>query len=161
MKKYIFSLVLGLGALVFIGCDSESGNSIEKRQQAQQTLQAVQSVGMPAISKFTEKKNLKMILELRDNPELHTYTYTKNLNGDMKKLCDSIGFPIPYATQYTNPETTVSDISSASVIPQADPTGLYSPTSAEGSYVMCLNPNGKISPVYVEERLIAAPFPLK
>jgi hypothetical protein len=46
-------------------------------------------------------------------------------------------------------------------IPQADPNGLFSPASAEGTWVLCKVP-GKddVKPVYIEDRVTVSPFPL-
>ena len=53
-------------------------------------------VGLPNIVNFYEKKTLKKILEMRDNPKLINYFYTENKavlgNGYMKGKC--IGFGI-------------------------------------------------------------------
>ena len=45
-------------------------------------------------------------------------------------------------------------------MPQADPNGLFSPESAEGTWVLCSDPsgNGETRPVYVEPRIIVSPF---
>lgn len=164
MKRiYLFFMALTL-AMFFAGCDvQETGEELQAKQQAEQTKIAVQSSGMPAITNFTEKKNMKMILEMRDNQGLRTYTYMRDMNGNMHQLCDSVGYPIPYSTQYTNPQY-IADKGNGygyAIIPQADPNGLYSPESAEGSYVMCLNPKDKqLTPVYVEERLITSTYKL-
>jgi hypothetical protein len=124
--------------------------------------EAAAQTGMPAIANFRERKLLKDIIELRDQNGLVTYTYVWNeFNGKMVFFCDSIGYGIPYATQYTSPEKMVGYNSAPAVVPQADPNGLFSPASAEGTWVMCKNPNGKeVRPVYVEPRIIVSPFPL-
>jgi hypothetical protein len=124
-------------------------------------MRAVQTVGMPAITNFAEKQQYRDILEMRDK-SLPTYTYLADMNGHLHFLCNSIGFGIPYATQYTNPMQSGN-------MPQADPNGLYSPASAEGTWVLCLDPRtgkakrdarGKIEPVYIEPRITVAPFEL-
>lgn len=163
--KRVYFLIFALATLLSLaGCDmQESGEQLQARQQAEQTKMAVQSTGMPAITNFTEKKNMKMILEMRDNPGLRTYTYMRDMHGGMHKLCNSIGYPIPYSTQYTNPQHIEEQGNGYgyAILPMADPNGLYSPESAEGSYVMCLNPKDKqLTPVYVEERLITSPYEL-
>lgn len=133
-----------------------------RRQQEQLSRQAAQQVGMPAISKFQEKRMLKMILELRDT-EIKTTTYIVDMNGKLHKFCSSIGFGFPYATQFTNPmKETYTGREGITTIPQADPNGLFSPGSADGTWVMCLNPETKgISPVYVEPRIVVSPFEIK
>jgi hypothetical protein len=46
-------------------------------------------------------------------------------------------------------------------LPQADPNGLFSPASAEGTWVLLKDPNGKETrPVYIEPRIIVSPFKL-
>lgn len=162
MKKVLALAVLA--AVMFSGCQvEESGEELQARQQKEQTKIAAQSTGMPAITHFTEKKNLKMILEMRDNPKLRTHTYMRDMNGKLHKLCDSFGYPIPYSTQYTNPQfVEYEGANYSTVLAQADPNGLYSPSSAEGSYVMCLSPETQeLTPVYVEERLITSTYELK
>jgi hypothetical protein len=47
-------------------------------------------------------------------------------------------------------------------LPQADPNGLFSPASAEGTWILMKDPNGKeVKPVYIEPRIIVSPFKLK
>ena len=103
---------------------------------------------------------MKDILELRDQ-NTPTTTYIVDLNGNRHKLCDSIGFGLPYATQYTNPQRISGDGHGYVTLPQADPNGLYSPASAEGTWVLCVNPKTKkAAPLYIEPRIIVSPFPL-
>jgi hypothetical protein len=43
----------------------------------------------------------------------------------------------------------------------ADPNGLYTPASADGTWVLCLNPHTKhLEPQYVEPRVIVSTYPL-
>ena len=91
-----------------------------------------------------------------------TYTYIVDLNGKTHKLCDSLGYGLPYATQYTNPQMLQETFGGHwNVLPQADPNGLFSPVSAEGTWVMCLNPKTKkAEPQYIEPRIITTTYPL-
>ncbi|TRZ51548.1 hypothetical protein D4R99_04240 [bacterium] len=162
MKKKILSLlVVGL-TLFLIACEPPSSDEIQRQQQETILKEGTSSVGMPAIKNFRERKILKDILELRDQDGLVTYTYLFNeLNGNLIFLCDSIGYGIPYATQYTNPQKIDHSYSAYQVLPQADPNGLFSPASAEGTWVLCKNPNGKdVAPLYIEPKIIVSPFPL-
>ena len=115
----------------------------------------------PAITNFAEKRMFKDILELRDQMK-PTYTYIIDMNGKPHKICDSLGYGLPYATQYTNPMRVSGGGSAGYVaIPQADPNGLYSPSSADGTWVMCLNPKTKkAEPQYIEPRIITTTYPL-
>lgn len=148
------------------GCQDGTPNSdqIQHAQQEKLNREAVSQVGMPAISTFTEKRNLKMIYELRDRADLTTYTYLVNeLKGSVgDKVCDSIGYGFPYATQFTNPDVIAYGRESLTTLPQADPNGLFSPASADGTWIMCKEPNStKVVPLYIEPKVIVSPFPLK
>ena len=51
------------------------------------------------------------------------------------------------------------DGGSVYVLPQADPHGLYSPTSADGTWILCVDgKTGKPSPVFMEPRVIVSPI---
>jgi hypothetical protein len=129
------------------GKDYRNSQQIERDNQEKILKNMAQSVGMPAIVNFSEKRMMKDILELRDKMQ-PTYTYLVGTNNQLTKICDSIGYGLPYATQYTNPSL-------------ADPNGLYAPASADGTWVQCINPNTKkVQPMYIEPRIVVSPYPL-
>ena len=159
------TIAVALCALVSAcGPVTQSSDNIQNQQQERLSKQSVQAVGLPAIVNFQEKRILKDILELRDQPNLVTYTYITDMGGHLHKVCDSIGYGVPYATQYTSPQKLVSAYSSDHgrvPMPQADPNGLFSPPQADGTWVLCRVP-GKddVKPVYIEPHIITSPFPL-
>ena len=161
MNKFLLVLPF-VAALTACGPQTESSTQIERRKQEELSLQAVQSVGMPAITNFAEKRMFKDILELRDR-SVPTTTYLVGMNNQLTKLCDSVGYGLPYATQYTNPMRVGGDGTHGYVtLPQADPNGLYSPSSAEGTWVLCVDhKDGKAKPIYVEPRVIVSPIALQ
>lgn len=156
--------VVGLLAIctIMTACEEEkSSDAIQRQGQERLSKAAAMQVGMPAIVNFQEKRILKNILELRDT-EVRTITYTQDMSGRLHKLCDSAGYGIPYATQYTNPQRVYEDGHGTVAIPQADPNGLFSPASADGTWVLCYNKGAKkMSPVYVEPHIIVSPFALE
>lgn len=160
-------ILIAMAALTVSGCDPqpESSDTKMRRQQEQLSNEAASQVGMPAIVNFQEKRMMKMILELRDQT-ITTVTYIVDFNGKLHKVCDSIGYGLPYATQYTNPQKPIYyGQGGVGTIAQADPNGLFSPASADGTWVMCLDPAGKpdekkVRPVFIEPRVITSPFPL-
>ena len=167
MNKTLMLTAVAACTLSLAACapSMQSSDQIQNDKQEELSKQAVESVGLPAIKNFQEKRILKDILELRDSPNLVTYTYITDMNGRLHKLCDSIGYGVPYATQYTSPERLAGSWEIPSTgniaVPQADPNGLYSPASADGTWVLCKVP-GKdaVSPVFVEPRIITSTFPL-
>lgn len=160
MNKLILIACFALAA-----CGPQTKTSDRVQQEAQELILAegTSQTGMPAIKNFRERKLLKQILELRDQDGLVTYTYiVAEMTGKLIFLCNSIGYGIPAAMQYTNPQKIGASAHSYgyAVIPQADPNGLFSPSSAEGTWVMCADPadGSKTRPVYVEPRIVVTPF---
>ena len=154
MKRFLIVLFV---PLIFVaasggGCSADSEVSYKQEQMMKE---AIAQVDLPAITNWQEKKLMKMILELRDQENLQTYVYiVPEMTGKPVFLGRAIGYGIPYATQYTNP------LSSVNGRPQAEPNGLFMPDSAEGTWVMLIDPKGQPRPVYVEPRVIVSPFPL-
>ena len=160
MNKFLLVLPL---VTVLAACDQQpTSTQIERKKQEELSLQAVQQVGMPAITNFAEKRMMKDILELRDK-SAPTTTYLVGMNNQLTKLCDSVGYGLPYATQYTNPQRVTGDGTHGYVtLPQADPNGLYSPAAAEGTWILCVDhKDGKAKPLYVEPRVIVSPISLQ
>ena len=162
MNKFILGGFL-VGCLALSACDEQRPSADEVQQHAQEQIseQGNQSVGMPAITNFAEKRLMKTILEMRDDPKLTTFTYTQDMNGKLHKRCNSIGYGLPYATQYTNPQKPTYNTQAVAILPQADPNGLFSPASAAGTWVLCHDPKSdKLYPVYFEPDVIVSPFEL-
>ena len=168
MKKFIVGI---MGALLLVvtlnGCANQprvqNSDEIQRQQQEKLLREGTAQTGMPAIKNFRERKILKDILELRDQNGLVTYTYiVSEVTGKLIFLGETIGYGIPYATQYTNPQKLEWKTNHGwFTLPQADPNGLFSPASAEGTWVLMKDPNGtKVLPLYVEPRIIVSPFPL-
>lgn len=162
-------------ALPLAACQPDnSGAARETRQSLALSEQAAVIVGMPGIKNFTEKRQLKTIYELRDTANLVTYSYTIDMAGKRHKLCPttSVGFGIPYSTQFTAPKalryakpqypTGVDSVSTewrSYEAEQAEPNGLYMPQQSDGTWILCLHPNGKdLAPAYVEPRVVVYLF---
>jgi hypothetical protein len=161
MKPFIALASVAVLGVTLTGCIEESSDTKQRVQQERILQEGTAQTGMPAIKNFRERKLMKQIIEMRDQDGLVTYTYTvPETTGRPVFLCNSIGYGLPAAMQYTNPEKYAS--TSGVTLPQADPNGLYSPESAEGTWVMCTDPSGtgKTRPVYVEPRIIVSPFQL-
>ena len=167
-------LTLIFMAIALAGCNvtSRPKNSDEIQREQQESIlnEGTSQIGMPAIKNFRERKLYKDILELRDQDGLTTYTYiVAEMTGKLVFIGESIGYGIPYATQFTNPQKiecygsrpNEPGHSTWLAMPQADPNGLFAPASADGTWVLLKNPNGKqVRPVYIEPRVIVSPFPL-
>lgn len=160
MKTILSIAAIGILGATLVGCEETSSDGKQRNAQERILKEATAQTGMPAIKNFRERKLMKQIIEMRDQEGLVTYTYTfPEVTGIPVFLCNSVGYGLPAAMQYTNPEKYTSQ---GGTMPQADPNGLFSPESAEGTWVLCSDPsgNGKTEPVYVEPRIIVSPFKL-
>jgi hypothetical protein len=162
-RGFIYTLVLCC-IILLSGCDYQpSSDQIQQQQQEKILAQGTAEIGMPAIKNFREKKLLKAILEMRDQENLVTYTYIMAENtGKLIYLGETIGYGIPYATQFTSPEKADWHSSGGYIaLPQADPNGLFSPAEAEGTWILMKDPGSNdVKPIYVEPRVIVSPFKL-
>lgn len=150
------------------GCDDDTvkpkaDETIQRQQEALQQ-QAVAQTGLPGITNFTELKMVRHLYELRD-AAITTYTYIPDMQGRLWHLCDSIGYGIPYATQFSSPEKNVWTDGGGTHswvntnLPQSEPNGLFMPSEAAGTWVMC-GTKGGTEPVYIEPNVIVSPFKL-
>ena len=165
MKKviYVFGLLMVLSLTIMSCVDRKNSNNVLSAKQEQLMQEANRQVGMPNIVNFTQRKQLKMIQELCDQENLICYAYiVPEMTGKPVFLGKCIGFGIPYATQYTNPEKLAfMEWHDSPVIPQADPNGLFMPGSAEGTWLIMIDPKtSEPHPVYCEPRVLVSPFPL-
>jgi hypothetical protein len=158
MRKKI--LVLGLSLVMvsglLTGCEVDEGRQQEKEYQSNLIKQANDTVGMPEITNFYEKKMAKEILELRDDSNLICYAYTVNeMNGKYVYLGRCMGYGLPYSTQYTCPDSKIDGYEIT--LPQADPNGLYSSDSTAATWLYLINEEtGKAQITYCEPNLVVS-----
>lgn len=159
MKK----LLIFVGMIVLLaGCTvTQSSDDIQRQQQEVILKEGTQQTGMPDIHNFFERKLMKQILEKRDNPDLTTYAYTEAMDGRFVYIGRAIGYGLPYGTEYTNPQKVTvgrNQIDSGTgnvTIPQADPNGLFSPSSANATWLLIVDEKTNESKImYVEPNLI-------
>lgn len=182
MRKFTLLMILSfvlLSSFCLTGCnnrDLEQNSSDRKQAEATQTLlgEAQRQVGMPNIVNFQQRKMMKWIFELADRTDLVTYTYFKNeMTGQFVFVGKSIGFGVPFSAQFTNPERIwdlereggakekIGDNGEIQVMPQADPNGLFMPTSSSATWVIMINPlTGEPDPQYFEPEIVVVTEPM-
>lgn len=183
MNKLVFSVPL---LVVLAACNApiQSNDSKRAEAQEQQLNEASAQVAPPAIVNWNELRLFKAVMERRDQANLTTWTYTKNLDGKYTFVCESVGYGIPYNTRANNPmhyefvsTTTGGSWSSKNggyqlpngtwltgeyaLTPQAEPNGLFIPESAKGTWNTCKDPaTGKPDVTYQEEDVSVFPYRL-
>lgn len=164
MKKRTFGKLVVTVALcsVFLLGVSECDNKTDEKQRKQTeqlVSEAHRQVGMPNITSFQQRKTMKMIYEETDRENLIAYAYIKSdYNGKLTFIGKCIGYGVPFSAQYTNPERYYH---TGATLPQADPNGLFMPTSSSATWLLMIDPStGKPRPVYIEPEIVVSPFKL-
>ncbi len=116
MKKVIAFSLLIISLLLIACAPPPSSSDLTRDRQETSLREGAAEVGIPSIVNFRELKLAKDIYELRDQTGLVTYSYIENqiqsivpgltvLGGKLTFLCTSIGYPLPYAVQFSAPES--------------------------------------------------------
>ena len=156
MKKKMFAImaIFAMMICMLVGCGETEENQYTKELMNQ----AYDAVGFPDVSNYFERAQLKEIYELRDDPNLICYWYTKNdMSGKWIYQGKCIGYGIPYTTSMTASEslqkieTTVG--AEWEIVPLAEPNGLYASPSTSATWILSVNEDGDITPIYVESEI--------
>jgi len=168
MKNLKPLLILGAIALAVAACTSGNASSISNDQNVSNTqmnqYEKVQPV--PYFDSSAMRASLITILKAQTAPT-NTWSVEVALDGSAIFSCASIGYPIPATDELTNPQQVVdvntnpdgSAVWNNGVVEQADPNGVYGGDTA-GTYIMCVGPDGKTTPVYSEPNVTVFPFPV-
>lgn len=163
MRKIILLLfICSLFSCVEVEKTSDTNIQIESERLLNE---AARETGLPNITNFQQKKLMKMIYELCDKSDLicHAYLFSE-YSSKLIYLGKCIGFGIPFSAQYSNPEKSFRDPNSYNgtpslKMPQAEPNGLFMPTSSSATWLMMIDPEtNKPEPVYFEPEIIVSPF---
>ena len=155
------SIKATLLSFAFVACAADScdtANRIEGEKVDQQQTRYLANQPPPAFDWSMERYIYAELYKQR-NAAVHTYSYVINqFTGKIIRQCASIGFPISAATQLTNPLTVRN---STAVVAQAEPNGLFTPSTSRGTWVMCLAEDGNIQPEYWEADVAATVRPMQ
>ena len=153
MKKKMFAImaIFAMMICMLVGCGETEENQYTKELMNQ----AYDAVGFPDVSNYFERAQLKEIYELRDDPNLICYWYTKNdMSGKWIYQGKCIGYGIPYTTSMTASESLQRIDTTAGhqweIIPLAEPNGLYASPSTSATWILSVNEDGDITPICVE-----------
>lgn len=155
LTPFIFSALL---IIALAACDTGDQAATESVQVNSQQNTYSKSQPLHQYDYSPERDELQQIYDARMKV-VNTWTVIYSM-GRPIFVCPSKGYPIPYTTQLTNPDQVQG---TAAVVPQAEPNGLYTGTSA-ATWVLCIRtlPGGKteIDPVYSEPDAVAFPYPV-
>lgn len=178
-------LILLAAVTLLAACNTavQSNDAKIAQQQEQNLAEGDAQVPPPSIVHWNEKRLAKLIFEKRDQANLTTWTYTKNMGGKYTFVCESIGYGLPYNTRTNNPQhyefvtTRTGVVGNGSytatdsqgnpiwgehhIMEQPEPNGLFIPESAHGTWNICKDPvTGKPDVTYQEEDVAVFPYKL-
>lgn len=173
LSSVVFSGYVAVNFLTLSVLLSSCGNSAptadehQSQVTSQMQAEADRAVPAPTITNWSEKRMVKDLYELRDK-QGPTWTYMQSLDGRLICVGQSVGYGIPYAVQFTNPEKIINnkyDNNNNSAydgpFPQPEPNGLFMPSTAEGTWVQLWDKTTKTAQaVYIEPRVTVSPFRL-
>src|SRR6056297_841300 len=169
--KRVLALVLIVVMVGIVGCSStdtienKTSDQVQAEKAERVNKQKSLSVGEPSITNFYEANQVKEIYEKRDNAELLCYTYVKNIEGKFIYLGVSKGYGVNASIQFSNPVKVVdmedfpnvpdwSGSSAPTLMPQAEPNGLFMPEGLMATYINLLDEKtGEFSLSYIEDNL--------
>jgi hypothetical protein len=167
----IIATLVGLCLISFnlVGCGNYKPTAEEKDQA--ETDKIMNDLGqtqkIPKISYSQTRASLIKILEL-EGKATATWTVERSMDGRILTIFPSIGYPIPGGTSLTNPQqltcraySSTSASNSCSTIGQAEPTGVFPPTTSEGTRVIQVMPDGSKVVFYSEGKLSTYAYPVK
>lgn len=153
-KKLLAAGVIGvLIVSMLTGCSYET----EETQYTDEIKNQISNMyGYPYVSNFFEYSQLKEIYEMRDNPSLVCYWYTKNdMTGKWIYQGTCVGYGIPYGASITAPESIQKVVAGEyEKTPLSEPNGLYTNgVTSSATWVLTTDKDGNIAPTYVESEI--------
>jgi hypothetical protein len=157
-------VLIGLTCVVLLtagegGCDDQQPASASAQEQTLVNNSYEQLLRNQPPPVFDYSLERRMLIETYKARQRATNTYSvvqSEFTGKVLWSCPSIGFPLPYATQLTNPDQVKRATSQGialAVIPQPEQNGLFPPAAAEATWVPCVDTKGHITPVYEERKV--------
>ena len=154
--------------MVFVFCVTLTGCSgCESSQQKDRKLvdkqQEQYAVSQPIpYFEWSLERDFMIQLQKKRNESVRTWSVWRSHSGVIEGHTESIGFPLPYDVQLTNPlgrEGTSSTI----VVEQPEPNGLFGSKTTSATWIRAVvTHNGKTSevPIYIEAEVTCYPYPI-
>jgi hypothetical protein len=160
MKRVLF--VLLCVSVVLISCAQSSAvTDAEKSQQVAGNLAIVTNQPVIDLGGYSFERQIINETYAARNQAVAMWTYQLTFEGKIIEICASLGYPVPYSTQLTNPWKYEYTGSGPAVVANAEPNSLYAPSDAAATFVQCVNDDGSVSPIYWEPELFSLPYRIK
>lgn len=162
MRKF---LALALLSLAVVACNATTSSVANDQRATDTQLQQYQAVQPAPFFNWSQTRQVLIDIYRAQNDARQTWAVVTSMTGVAIFACESVGYPIPADTQLTNPDQIAiynpSGTSFSGVVGQMEPNGTYSSTATNGTYVLCIRPDGKLAPIYTESYVSLFPFEVK
>ena len=153
-----------------------TANQSESAAQNDGLLQVHRNQPAPQVDwSFDREVVIQMFLARQHGVATYSVVYDQYAapGSRIEFACPSLGYPVPYSTQITNPHTAERVVlgyrqneygsahTEAVVVDQAEPNGLFPPPSSEATWVPCVSDGGQLQPQYVEDRVSTFAYPVQ
>lgn len=159
MKTMIKRGSVAVAAAVLVlatGCSfTPTAQDKENQQQQAAANDMINAQPVPSFPFSVMRQNLSEIrtFEAQGGPTT-SFEFQGTQGQPPVRQCASVGMPIPGNTSLSNPHQVVNaqnnNTWSNEVLDQMEPTGVYPSASTQGTYVMCIRPDGSVAPSYWE-----------
>jgi hypothetical protein len=163
----IWTLIAVMGVLFLSACESQGTQQSNTNMRTEQLQQSngiaaiLANQPVPDLGGYSFEREILRKTYVARNSTISTFTYDITMEGKVIEICPSIGYPIPYSTELTNPDQIMTQYTGNPVIANPEPNGLYPPASSAATLVQCVQPDGTVSPVYYEREVQAFPYRIK
>jgi len=154
-------MIFLLFTFILVGCEDRQDRA-DKLAVNRQQEQYRKNQPVPFYDWSLELDAYKQIYDARVQDIVRTWTVWRSDYGLILGDCASMGYPIPYDVQMTNPLKKIR--SHDSVIEQPEPSGLYSSKNTVATWVReVLEIGGKtiVTPIYIEDKVTCYAYPIK
>lgn len=155
MNKLTMTICLCMPFMMATDCKSPERADRERVEEQQEIYAQAQPI--PQFDYSLEREVVIELYEAR-NSNVATHTVWRSETGVIEGDCSSIGYPIPYDTGVTNP---LQYYRNGTVIEQAEPNGLFASKNSTATWVRCVDNQHRVTPIYVESRVTAYPYPVE
>jgi hypothetical protein len=152
--------VIAVGAMFGVSACSHQSNSpglVAEQATSNQDITTYEQAQPAPHFGYSEIRQAAIKVEASQALGEQTTSFFFNSNvRDPLFTCSSVGDPIPFSTEITNPQQPANYYNKGSgnndtvVVGNIDPNGIYAPAASAGTNVMCVNGSGQQYLVYWE-----------
>ncbi len=160
-------LVLGVVvvALAVAACGLSNSSTTAEQKVVDSQQQQYEKVQPIPFYDYSAQRQALIDIYNSQNLQQQTWDVVTSYSGQFLFECEAQGWPIPADAQLSNPLQIAgaylgnNSTWETGVVGQAEPNGVYT-GNTQGTYILCIRADGKLSPVYTENNVQMFPFPV-